>query len=145
MESDTSALFLKIKKEDVLKVKDDLIRLYDWELTARGVYFQEMRKFDGEIFETIKWLYEQEEWHTRAIGMLLNKANIIVKEHPVDVPKLSSDSNTIIQMDVDFEHKTVVDYKKTAAKTSGAVKEILLFIMQEEIRHVDRLEAYLKK
>ena len=104
-----------------------------------------MRKFDGEIFETIKWLYEQEEWHTRAIGMLLNKANILVKEHPVTLPKLSSDSTVILQMDVDFENKTVIDYKKAAAKTKGAVKEILLFIMNEEIRHVDRLKAYLQK
>ena len=145
MENDTSALFTKATKEDVLKVKEELIKLYDWELTAKGVYFQEMRKFDGDIFETIKWLYEQEEWHTRAIGMLLNKANIIVKEHPVTLPKLGSDSNVILQMDVDFEHKTVLDYKATAAKTSGAVKEILLFIMDEEIHHVARLEEYLKK
>jgi len=145
MESDTSKLFLKVTKEDVLKVKDELIALYDWELTAKGVYFQEMRKFDGEIFETIKWLYEQEEWHTRAIGMLLNKANIIVKEHPVSIPKFGADSDKILQMDVDFEHKTVLDYKRTSAKTSGAVKEILWSIMEEEIVHVARLEEYLKK
>ncbi|MFA5931690.1 MAG: hypothetical protein WC821_05280 [archaeon] len=128
--------------EEITRLKDDLIMLFDEEVTARGTYFQEMRKFEGEIFETIKWLYEQEEWHVSALERILGKANIIVKEKTPKIENLGRDSIKIIKFDIDFEEVAVKNYTMVAAKATGGLKEILTGLMTEEIKHVKRLQDY---
>ena len=128
--------------EEITRLKDDLIMLFDSEVVARGQYFQEMRKFEGEIFETIKWLYEQEEWHVSAIERILGKANIIVTEKPLKPINFGRDSIKIINLDIFFEEKTVKEYQSVAQKTNGGLKEILTNLMTEELKHIKRLQEY---
>jgi len=140
---DFSSLLSEVKPSEVALLKEDLIMLFDSEVIARGQYFQEMRKFEGGIFETIKWLYEQEEWHVSAIEQILNKGNILVKEKEIKPMKFGNDEKKIIGIDLLFEEKTVKEYERVAAKANGAIKEILLNLMGEEYKHIERLKNYL--
>ncbi|MFA6269522.1 MAG: hypothetical protein WCW13_06130 [archaeon] len=142
---DFGVLLGKITKEDVLGLKNDLIMLFDSEVIARGQYFQELRKFEGNIFETIKWLYQQEEWHVSAIEQILNKGNVLVKEKPLKPEKFGDDAMKIIKIDIIFEEKTVLQYKSVMEKAGGALKEILTNLMEEELVHVERLKKYVKE
>jgi len=132
-----------IEGRDVLAIKDDLILLYKSEIFERNLYFQEMRRFDGEELETIKWLSVQEETHANAIEMILSRADVVLAEPVTSVPKLSTDKKELIQFDLDTENKAVENYSKTISKSTGALREILTSLMQEELKHISRLRDYL--
>jgi rubrerythrin len=131
-----------VKKDEVFSLKSDLLALYSREIFERNLYFQELRKFEGEIFETIKWLSEQEENHVHIIENILNKANILVKENTPVLPRLETDTKKVIQLNISNENVSIQIYKKTIAKCSGPLKKILEEIMSEEFTHIKRLEEY---
>jgi rubrerythrin len=133
----------KISEKEVLAVKEYLLELYNTELFERNLYFQEMRKFDGKELETIKWLSVQEETHANVLEMILSRANVMVKETPPVMPTLSSIKKEIIKMDIMNETRAVNNYITTIAKTTGNLREVLTEIMQEELKHIKRLEEYL--
>ncbi len=58
---DADKLLSKVTEGEVLKAKEDLIDLFNMEVKSRDVYFQELRRFEGSEFETIKWLTDQTE------------------------------------------------------------------------------------
>ncbi|MFA6319705.1 MAG: hypothetical protein WCX66_02145 [archaeon] len=77
---DEKKLIPKINSSEVIKIKKDLIELFNMEVLSRDNYFQQLRRFDGIEFETIKWLSEQEARHIQLLELVLSKANIIVRE-----------------------------------------------------------------
>ena len=145
VEFNADKLMTNITKEEVLKVKDELIYLFNMEVKARDVYFQELRKFEGSQFETIKWLVDQEARHIQILESVLSKANIIVKEQRTPSPKFSSDTTAIIKFDLSFEDAAVKSFLSASKKTSGALSELLSRLMDEEIIHVERLKKYVSK
>ena len=145
MAYDFTVSLRNVSAQDALNAKDDLIGLFNSEVIARDMYFQEMRKFEGQIFETIKWLYEQELWHVSAMEMILSRGNVMVKENPTVKTDVGSDTSKIIKLDVLFEERTVEQYKNAAGKCKGALKEILENLMNEEIKHVERLKEFLSE
>ena len=138
-------LLTKVTGEEVLKAQSDLIYLFKMEVKARDIYFQELRRFEGLEFETIKWLSDQEARHIQIIETILSKANISVKEQKTPAPKFDSDTKEIIKYDILFEDTAVKTFSAAAKKTSGALSELLNGLMDEEIIHVERLNKYLKK
>ena len=145
VEFNADILLTKVTGEEVLKAQSDLIYLFKMEVKARDVYFQELRRFEGSEFETIKWLVDQEARHIQLIESVLSKANIIVKEQKTPTPKFDSDPKEIIKYDLLFEDVAVKTYSAAAKKTSGALSELLNGLMDEEKVHVDRLNKYLMK
>lgn len=137
-------LIKKILMEDVLKLKEDLIVLFDMEVLARDSYFQQLRKFEGVEFETIKWLSDQEARHIQVLESVLSKANILVKEKQTPEQRFNQTESEIISIDLEFEDKTTKQYDTAANKTMGALKELLLGIMKEEENHIERLKKYVK-
>jgi rubrerythrin len=138
-------LLTKVTGEEVLKAQSDLLYLFKMEVKARDVYFQELRRFEGREFETIKWLSDQEAKHIQIIESILSKANIIVKEQKTPAPKFDSDTKEILKYDILFEDVAVKAYSSAAKKTSGPLSVLLNGLMNEEIVHVERLNRYLKK
>ena len=145
VEFNADILLNKVTEDEVLKAQGDLINLFKMEVKARDIYFQELRRFEGSEFETIKWLSDQEARHIQIIESILSKANIIVKEQRTPTPKFDSDTREIIKYDLLFEDVAVKTYSDAAKKTSGALSELLDGLMDEEKVHVDRLNKYLKK
>lgn len=142
-EFDADELVLKVSKDSILKIKNELTSLFNMEVKSRDIYFQELRKFEGLEFETIKWLSEQEEKHVQILQNILNIANISVKAQRTDSPKFDSDTNKIILFDIAFEDEAVKQYTSAAANSSGPLSELLLGLMQEEVIHVQRLKKYI--
>ncbi len=140
--NEIKTLILNINSEEVMALEDLIRRLYNMEVFEKNLYFQELRKFDGEIFETVKWLSEQEESHVQILESVLSRANIIVKEISPKLPKLSSNDVEIIKMNVNNEHNAVERYNMVISKSNGALKKVLQHIMEEEIIHIKRLEKY---
>ncbi|MDD4128216.1 MAG: hypothetical protein PHY04_00570 [Candidatus ainarchaeum sp.] len=141
---DEKKLIPKINSSEVIKIKKDLIELFDMEVLSRDNYFQQLRRFDGIEFETIKWLSEQEARHVQLLELVLSKANIIVKEKQTPEQRFNQTESEIISIDLEFEDKTTKQYDTAANKTMGALKELLLGIMKEEENHIERLKKYVK-
>lgn len=141
---DEKKLIPKINSSEVIKIKKDLIELFDMEVLSRDNYFQQLRRFDGIEFETIKWLSEQEARHIQLLELVLSKANILVKEKQTPEQRFNQTESEIISIDLEFEDKTTKQYDTTANKTMGALKELLLGIMKEEENHIERLKKYVK-
>ncbi|MDD2531246.1 MAG: hypothetical protein PHO61_00980 [Candidatus ainarchaeum sp.] len=141
---DEKKLIPKINSSEVIKIKKDLIELFDMEVLSRDNYFQQLRRFDGIEFETIKWLSEQEARHIQLLELVLSKANIIVKEKQTPEQRFNQTESEIISIDLEFENKTTKQYNTAANKTMGALKELLLGIMKEEENHIERLKKYVK-
>ncbi len=140
---DADKLMSNITGAEVLKAKEDLIYLFNMEVKARDVYFQELRKFEGSQFETIKWLADQEAKHIQIIESLLSKANVIVKEQRTQTPKFDSNIEKIIKFDLAFEDAAVKSFLSASKKTTGALSELLSGLMDEEIVHVEKLKKYI--
>jgi rubrerythrin len=141
---DEKKLIPKINSSEVIKIKKDLIVLFDMEVLARDSYFQQLRKFEGVEFETIKWLSDQEARHIQVLESVLSKANILVKEKQTPEQRFNQTESEIISIDLEFEDKTTKQYDTAANKTMGALKELLLGIMKEEENHIERLKKYVK-
>jgi bacterioferritin (cytochrome b1) len=141
---DEKKLIPKINSSEVIKIKKDLIELFDMEVLSRDNYFQQLRRFDGIEFETIKWLSEQEAIHIQLLELVLSKANILVKEKQTPEQRFNQTESEIISIDLEFEDKTTKQYDTVANKTMGALKELLLGIMKEEENHIERLKKYVK-
>ena len=141
---DEKKLIPKINSSEVIKIKKDLIELFNMEVLSRDNYFQQLRRFDGIEFETIKWLSEQEARHVQLLELVLSKANIIVKEKQTPEQRFNQTESEIISIDLEFEDKTTKQYDTAANKTMGALKELLLGIMKEEENHIERLKKYVK-
>ncbi|MDD3085679.1 MAG: hypothetical protein PHD80_01070 [Candidatus ainarchaeum sp.] len=141
---DEKKLIPKINSSEVIKIKKDLIELFDMEVLSRDNYFQQLRRFDGIEFETIKWLSEQEARHVQLLELVLSKANILVKEKQTPEQRFNQTESEIISIDLEFEDKTTKQYDTAANKTMGALKELLLGIMKEEENHIERLKKYVK-
>jgi bacterioferritin (cytochrome b1) len=141
---DEKKLIPKINSSEVIKIKKDLIELFDMEVLSRDNYFQQLRRFDGIEFETIKWLSEQEARHIQLLELVLSKANILVKEKQTPEQRFNQTESEIISIDLEFEDKTTKQYDTAANKTMGALKELLLGIMKEEENHIERLKKYVK-
>jgi rubrerythrin len=124
-------LLTKVTGEEVLKAQSDLLYLFKMEVKARDVYFQELRRFEGREFETIKWLSDQEAKHIQIIESILSKANIIVKEQKTPAPKFDSDTKEILKYDILFEDVAVKAYSSAAKKTSGPLSVLLNGLMNE--------------
>jgi hypothetical protein len=135
----------KISSADVLAVKNELIGLYNMEVYERNLYFQELRKFDGEIFETVKWLSMQEEGHVSVLEQVLTRGNVPVNEEKKANVKLSTDGIEIIKMNINNENTAVKNYTNTISKTNGPLKTVLEYIMGEELVHIERLKKYVKQ
>jgi len=142
-EFNADKLLSKVSGSEVLKAKEDLIYLFNMEVKARDTYFQELRKFEGSEFETIKWLTDQEARHIQIIESLLSKANILVKEQRTSTPKFGLDTKEIIKFDLTFEDAAVKSFSSASKKTSGALSELLSGLMNEEMVHVERLKKYI--
>jgi rubrerythrin len=140
---DADKLLSNITGAEVLKAKEDLIYLFNMEVKSRDIYFQELRKFEGSQFETIKWLADQEAKHIQIIESLLSKANVIVKEQRTQTPKFDSDIEKIIKFDLVFEDAAVKSFLSASKKTTGALSELLSGLMDEEIVHVEKLKKYI--
>jgi len=140
---DADKLISKVSESEVLKAKTELIFLFNMEVKSRDIYFQELRKFEGGQFETIKWLCDQEAMHIQIIESILSKANIIVKEQQTVVPKFDSDTTKIIKYDLAFEDAAVKYFASASKKTTGPLSELLSALMDEEIIHVERLSKYI--
>ncbi len=136
-------LISKIEEKDVLSVKNELLLLFGNEVYERNLYFQELRRFEGEIFETVKWLSEQEGTHALILQMILARGNIMTKEDIKPI-KIISDKIKIIKMDIENERVAVQNYENAINKSSGALKEALTKIMEEEFEHIKRLQEYLR-
>jgi rubrerythrin len=132
----------KITKDEVLSLKDEIIGLYNMEVYEKNLYFQELRRFDGDIFETVKWLSEQEESHVQILESVLSRANILVKEANPKMPKLSTEGTEVIKMNISNENNAVVRYTTTINKSKGMLNAVLKHIMEEELIHIRRLEKY---
>lgn len=140
---DADKLVSKVTVEEVIKIRENLIGLFNMEVKAKEVYFQELRRFDGREFETIKWLADQETRHIQIIESVLSKANIIVKEQRLVAQKFGSDPVEIIKYDLAFEDVAVKAYANAAKNTTGALSELLSGLMDEELIHVEKLRTYL--
>jgi len=143
MAQDIFSMISQIDSKEVVLIKNDLLFLFNNEVTARDTYFQELRRFEGAAFETIKWLCDQEARHIQVIETILSKANILVKEPETNILKFSPDQKEIMKYDISFEAEAVKNFNQAAGKTTGALNQILLTLMNEEMVHVERLKKYL--
>jgi hypothetical protein len=136
-------LILAIKPEDVIELKKELIQLFDREVYERGLYFMELRKFDGNIFQTIKWLSEQESTHANVLMRVLARGDIIAKEPEFQYKPLKASSVEIIKMNVEGERKAILEYTLAINKTKSIeLKKVLDKIMSEEFDHIRRLSEF---
>ncbi len=139
-------LIQKIMPEDVIMLEKELRGLLEREVYERGLYFMELRKFDGEIFETVKWLSEQESTHANVLMRVLARGNIIAKEPQFEFKPLKASTVEIIKMNVQGERKAIQDYTLAINKTkSTELKKVLDMIMSEEFDHIRRLSAFTMK
>jgi rubrerythrin len=140
---DLDKLIAKIDANEVIKAKNDLINLFNMEVKSRDIYFQELRRFEGSAFETIKWLSDQEARHIQILESVLSKANIVVKEQKTPETKFDTDTKKIITFDLAFEDSAVKSFESTSNKTTGALRELMKGLMDEEIVHTERLKKYI--
>lgn len=136
----------------VIELEAELMVLFKRELFERTYYFKQLQKFDGKIFDTIKWLVSEEEKHVQILRMVLARANIVAPEDSGVVPKVSDDQQTVIKTDIEFEKFTTNEYNLTlekleplVQKSDGVLKEILSHIRDEELYHIEILKQYLKE
>jgi len=137
-------LITEIKKEDVTKLQSELNLLLEREVYERGLYFAELRRFDGNIFQTIKWLSEQEATHANVLLRVLARGDIIAKEPLLEFKLLKSSTVEIIKMNVEGERKAIQSYAIAINKTTSIeLKKVLQIIMSEEFDHVRILSEYI--
>ena len=81
---DVKDLVYEIKAEEVMPLKEELTYLHERELFERHIYFQQTTKLDGDIIEILKRLDAQEEEHAYILKIMLEKADLAVKEYNQD-------------------------------------------------------------
>ncbi len=137
------SLIIAIKPEDVTQIQKELLSLFEREVYERSLYFKELRKFDGEIFQTIKWLSEQESTHANVLMRVLARGNIIAKEPVFEFKAMTAKPVEIIRMNVEGERKAINEYTRAIQLSkSKELKKVLELIMSEEFDHVRRLSEY---
>lgn len=144
---DVKDLVYEIKAEEVMPLKEELTYLHERELFERHIYFQQTTKLDGDIIEILKRLDAQEEEHAYILKIMLEKADLAVKEYNqdelqdiVERPLLEA-----LAYDIEEEKISADAYKKAIEKSTGNMKTILEHILQEEFEHIGILEQYLKE
>ena len=136
-----------ISGEEVLPLKDELTYLHERELFERHIYFRQASKLTGSIVEILKRLNAQEEEHAYLLQIMLEKANLAVKEYDeLELVKIVDQPlNTAIAYDVEQENISANAYKKAIEKSTGKIKQVLEHILQEEFEHIGLLEKFLKE
>ena len=132
---------------EVLAIKDELIALYYRELFEKQVYLGQIRKLSGEVIEILKKLEVQEEEHARLLMVVLSKANVKVDEYVPKTPLTDANAPLSEAVSFDIEQETIstAEYLKATNKASPKLKELLDYIMQEELNHIKLLRDYLEK
>ena len=141
--SDVKELCRKVSAEDVGMVLEDLEELFDNEVFEKYFYLDQLRKFEGIGFETIKWLAMQEEEHVHILYLLLCKVGLRPLDKKPELPQLESNSNKMIEVDIIKETETTMKYSKTISKTAGVLREVLEHIRGEELHHIEKLKEFL--
>jgi len=137
------SLVIKVPKGAILLLEGELVALHKMEVFARNLYFQELRRFEGDIFETIKWLYDQEDRHAYTLQFILTHAGIPTKDFSPLLPQLGRDADVMIEFDIKKEEEAMALYSKVIPKATGALKEIVQHFYDEEILHIQRLKEHL--
>ena len=142
----------EVQPSQVSELEDELMILFKREIFERTYYFRQLQKFDGKIFDTIKWLMGEEEKHVHILRMVLARANITAPEDSENVPKVPENQQDVIRTDIQFEEFTTKEYNQTlekleplVQKSDGALKEILSQIRDEELYHIELLKQYLEE
>jgi len=141
-----SELLTKISKEEVSEIQEELVELYKMELLSRKVYFEQIRKLDGVIVETLKILLEQETEHANTLIKILAKN--FYKEKKEEYSYFNADNNLIkaVNFDLVLEEDATKKYEQTIKKSSSEnLKKILTHILEEEFNHIKRLEKFVGK
>ncbi len=141
-----SELLTKISKEEVSEIQEELVELYKMELLSRKVYFEQIRKLDGVIVETLKILLEQETEHANTLIKILAKN--FYKEKKEEYSYFNADNNLVkaVNFDLVLEEDATKKYEQTIKKSSSEnLKKILTHILEEEFNHIKRLEKFVGK
>jgi rubrerythrin len=141
-----------VQPEQVLALKDEIMALYNRELFERTYYHKQLLRFDGKIFDIIKWLMSEEEKHVNLLRLVLNRAGINAPDEVKGIPEPPRDTIEVIKTDIEFEEATTGMYNHTlkdleplVEKADGVLKEILSHIRDEELYHIEILREYLKE
>jgi rubrerythrin len=145
-------LVKEIQTTQVSELENELTVLFNRELFERTYYFKQLQKFDGKIFDIIKWLMSEEEKHVHILKMILAQANINLSEELQNIPNVPKDQIDVIKRDIEFEEFTTKEYNDVlekleplVEKSNGALKDILIHIRDEELYHIEILKQYLKE
>jgi rubrerythrin len=145
-------LVKEIQTTQVSELENELTVLFNRELFERTYYFKQLQKFDGKIFDIIKWLMSEEEKHVHILKMILAQANINLSEELQNIPNVPKDQIDVIKRDIEFEEFTTKEYNDVlekleplVEKSNGALKNILIHIRDEELYHIEILKQYLKE
>ncbi len=137
-------LLLLIQKKDVLEIQSDLVELHEMEVFSTKVYFEQIRRFEGAIVETLKILLEQEEKHAYVLQKLLDKVNY--KKEKTEYFNVDDVLTNAVKYDINLENDATKKYEETIKKSSSNnMKKFLTHILEEEFAHIKRLEKFLKE
>ena len=143
---------LEVQSGQVLALKDEIMALYNRELFERTYYYKQLQRFDGEIFNIVKRLMSEEEKHINILRLVLNRASISAPDEVEEIPEPPRDTLEVIKIDIEFEEATTGIYNHTlndleplVEKADGVLKEILIHIRDEELRHIEILREYLER
>jgi hypothetical protein len=145
-------LIEKVPDSQIIELKEELIVLLNREIFEKTYYFRQLQKFEGKIFDTIKWLMNEEEKHIYFLSLLLMRVGVSVPTQVENLPKLPDDNQQVIISDIQFEQVTTQEYNDALdklepliEKTDGALKEILTHIRDEELYHIKLLSQYVEE
>lgn len=145
-------LIEKVPESQLIELKEELIVLLNREIFEKTYYFRQLQKFEGKIFDTIKWLMNEEEKHIYLLSRLLLRIGVSVPTQVENIPKLPDDNQQVIISDIQFEEATTREYNTALdklepliEKTDGALKEILMHIRDEELYHIKLLSQYIEE
>ncbi|MBT4870760.1 MAG: hypothetical protein HON47_04250 [Candidatus Diapherotrites archaeon] len=144
---DIEDLAYEVIPEEIVSLKDELIDLYARELFEKHIYFRQTSSLEGNIVEILKRLDGQEEKHAYILKILLEKAELEVKEY--DQSELENivyqPLNEALIYDIKQEKISADAYRDAIEKSTGKLKQVLEHILQEEFEHIGILEKFLEE
>jgi rubrerythrin len=138
-------LFPLIKKKAIFEIENDLLKLFEMEVYSTKVYFEQIRKLDGNIVETLKILLAQEEKHADFLKKILEKINIKAKYDEIAI-HVDNQLKKSVDFDINLENEATKKYEETIQKSSSQeMKKFLQHILEEEFNHIERLKRFVNE
>ena len=144
---DIKDLVYELSGNDVLTLAKEITHLHERELFEKHIYFRQTSSLTGDIVEILKRLNTQEEEHAYLLKIMLERAELDVKEYNEEelVDIVERPLHEAIIYDIEQEKISADAYKEAIDKSNGKVKQVLEHILKEEFGHISLLENFLKE